>query len=156
MIKRHNILNRLRPNVARVNGRSGESSIRRRHLPKQALMTVLTLGIYAVYWFYVTSKEMVEHGELNGRPGLWTILLVVPIVNFYSFWNHGKALGVVTDRKYRFSSILALWIIFPPAGLWITQRELNRLAEEVEIHGETSVVTEKVEAVEVQAVGVAS
>lgn len=150
MIKRRNILTRLRSNIVRVRSPGEEDGIRRRSLPKQVVMAVLTLGIYAIYWFYATSKEMVEHGKLNGRPGVWTILQVVPIVNLYSFWKHSKALETVTDRKYRAFSILVLWIVFPPAVWWITQRELNTLAEEARMPVEAS-VDEEVEAVGVPA-----
>ena len=155
MIKRRNILTRLRSNVFGVKTRREEereeSMIERRSLPKQVLKTVLTLGIYAIYWFYVTSKEMVAHGKLNGRPGVWTILQVIPIVNFYSFWRHSRALEAVTDGKYRAFSIFVLWIIFPPAVWWITQRELNRLAEEAEMSVEAG-VGEEVEAIGVPAI----
>ena len=35
--------------------------IKRRNMVVQVLLFIITFGIYGVYWFYVTSKEMVEY-----------------------------------------------------------------------------------------------
>ena len=52
--------------------------IKRRKMGMQVLLAIITLGIYVIYWFYVTSKEMIEYKKLTGSPGLWTFLLFVP------------------------------------------------------------------------------
>ena len=74
--------------------------IKRRNMWMQVILAIVTLGIYAIYWFYVTSKEMVEHKNLDGSPGLWTSLLFVPFGALYSYWKHGKAVEAVTDKRY--------------------------------------------------------
>ena len=48
--------------------------IKRRNMWMQVLLMVITLGIYAIYWFYVTSKEMIEYKNLDGSASLWTVL----------------------------------------------------------------------------------
>ena len=100
--------------------------IKRRNLKKQVLFTILSMGIYPFYWLYATSKEMMKSKGLIGRPRVWTLLQVIPIINL---WRHSKAVEAVTDKKYRAVSIFVLWITFPPAVWWFTQRELNKLAE---------------------------
>ncbi len=52
-------------------------------------MTV-TLGIYPIYWFYVTSREMLDYQEKEGSAGLWTLVLFVRFGSFYSYWQHCK------------------------------------------------------------------
>ena len=47
--------------------------IKRRNMWMQVLLMVITLGIYAIYWFYVTSKEMIEYKNLDGSASLWTV-----------------------------------------------------------------------------------
>ena len=47
--------------------------IKRRNMAMQVLLMIVTLGIYSIFWFYVTSKEMVEYKHLNGSPALWNL-----------------------------------------------------------------------------------
>ena len=113
--------------------------IQYRNMWKQVLWFFLTIGIYGIYWFYVTSKEMVEYNKSDGKPGLWTFLLLIPYVNYYSNWKYGSEVEAVTDQKYSGVLIFILWIVFPPAVWFITQRELNKLAwkaDQVEAPGE--------------------
>ena len=44
--------------------------IQRRNMLKQALLYIITFSLYGIYWFYVTSTEMVSHKGLSGSPGL--------------------------------------------------------------------------------------
>ncbi len=104
--------------------------IQYRNMWKQVLLFVVTLGIYAIYWFYVTSKEMVAYKKLDGSPGLWTALLFVPVASLYSNWKHSKAIEAVTDGKYQAILIFILWIFFSPAVWYLTQIELNKLAKQ--------------------------
>ena len=104
--------------------------IKRRNMGKQVLLYIVTFGIYRFYWFYVTTKEMVEYKGLDGSPGLWTFLSLIPLVNFYAYWKHSKAVEALTDGRYGTVLIFVLWIFFEPAVWAITQIELNKLATE--------------------------
>ena len=42
--------------------------IKRRNMGMQVILMIITLGIYGIYWFYVTSKEMVEYKRLGHVP----------------------------------------------------------------------------------------
>jgi hypothetical protein len=102
--------------------------IKRCNMLMQVVLFIVTLGIYSLYWFYVTSKEMVQYKSLNGSPILWTVMLFVPFGSLYSYWKHSKAVSAVADDKYPFFLIFILWLFFSPALWAITQIELNRLA----------------------------
>lgn len=108
--------------------------IKRRNMWKQVLLMIITVGIYGIYWFYSTSKEMVEYKGLGGRPGLWTVLLFVPYISVYASWKHSKAVEALTDGQYRALLIVILWIFFPPAVWAITQIELNKRATDESTH----------------------
>jgi len=41
----------------------------------------ITLGIYWLYWFYNTTRELGEINKSDTSPVLWTIGLFVPLVN---------------------------------------------------------------------------
>ncbi len=102
--------------------------IKRRNMWMQVLLEVVTLGIYGIYWFYVTAREMVDHKELEGSAGLWTVLLFVSFGALYSWWKYGKAVESLTDGRYPGVLVFILWFVFSPAVWFITQTELNKLA----------------------------
>ena len=104
--------------------------IKRRNMGMQVLLNIITLGIYSIYWFYVTSKEMVEYKSLDGSPGLWTVLAIIPFVNLYADYKQGSAVEALTDGSINKWIIFILWLGFPPAAWFITQRELNRRSSE--------------------------
>ena len=94
----------------------------------QILLYVITLGLYAFYWYYVTSTEMVEHKNLDGSPSLWTVLLFIPLVNLYSYWKHSEAVDALTDGQYNKFLMFVLWIFIAPVVWVLTQLELNKRA----------------------------
>ena len=102
--------------------------IKRRNMGMQVVLAIITLGIYVIYWFYVTSKEMVEHKNLTGSPGLWTLLLFVPFGALYSYYKHGEAVEALTDESMNKWLVFILWLVFSPAVWFITQTELNKRA----------------------------
>ena len=57
--------------------------IKQRNMVMQVILMIITLGIYGIYWFYVTSKEMVEYKRLDGSPGLWTVLFQPSLLAIY-------------------------------------------------------------------------
>lgn len=55
-----------------------------RNMAEQVFLYIITFGIYGVYWYYVSLGEMLEYKKLDGSPGLWTLLLFVPVLSLYS------------------------------------------------------------------------
>ncbi len=104
--------------------------IKRRNMWLQVLLFIVTLGLFSIYWFYVTSKEMVEYKKQNESPALWTVLFVLPLVNVYAIYKHGRAVEAVTDGNLNKWLMFILWVVFSPAVWFITQTELNKRATE--------------------------
>ena len=104
--------------------------IKKRNMAMQVLLMIVTLGIYGIYWFYVTSAEMVEHKGLGGSPALWTLLSIIPFLNLYAYYKQGEAVEALTDGSINKWVMLILWVIFSPASWLITQLELNKRAPE--------------------------
>ncbi len=102
--------------------------IQRRNMAMQVLLMVVTRGIYGIYWLYVTSKEMIEHKSLEGSAGLWTVLAILPLVQWYAYYKQGEAVEALTDRVMSKWLIFILWVGFSPAAWFITQTELNKRA----------------------------
>lgn len=48
---------------------------------------ILSLGLYSLYWFYVTRKAVTAELGSGDNAGLQTIGLIVPILNFFiTYW----------------------------------------------------------------------
>ena len=89
------------------------------------LLTIITFGIYGIYWEVKTKEEINSLGA--DIPTAW--LLIVPIANIY--WLYKYAEGFSTKVKKDNNGILwfiVFWLItiIMPA---VVQTELNKLAE---------------------------
>ena len=104
--------------------------IKRRNMWMQVVLAIITLGIYAIYWYYVTTKEMLEYQGQEGSPGLWTFLLFIPFANLVSYWKQAGLVEGITKQRYPQWLMFVLWI-FASSVVWlITQIELKKLADQ--------------------------
>ena len=90
------------------------------------IFTIITLGIYSIYWMYSTKKEMVEQGA--DIPTFW--LFIIPLVNIYWFYKYSMGAAKVAKKEDTMGYIyFILWIVFAPAAMILIQIELNKLVE---------------------------
>jgi hypothetical protein len=103
--------------------------IKYRNMIVQVILYIITLGIYGIYWYYVTFNELrVANGKDEGPGCLWTILLLVPIANLFSFWFHSFEYAEFIDNRYPGIAIFILWIVFAPVVWFLVQWDLNQAA----------------------------
>ena len=62
--------------------------IKRRNMWMQVALWVLTVGLYGIYWWYSTLKEMHESNQNESNPLLWTVLLFVPYINLIADYHY--------------------------------------------------------------------
>ena len=103
-------------------------------------LTLITLGIYSIFWYYRVNKEMKEVGGAMGdaelgasSPGMSVFALFIPIANLISIWNTGRRiqkLQVASGRLGDYSMGVHLLLIFF-TGLWAmyAQVTLNSIWE---------------------------
>ena len=93
------------------------------------VFSIITLGIYAIYWLVSTTNELRRIASSAPNPWL-LLLLLVPAVNifvgFWYYWKYSKAIGEISD----FEPVLlfVLWIIISPVAMIIAQIQLNKKA----------------------------
>ena len=105
------------------------AQVKYRDMWVQVLLMIVTLGIYAIYWFYQTAVELAALAEDNdAAPTLWTVLLFVPFGAFYSYYKYGELYEIVSFDKLNRWILLILWIVFSPAVWFIVQIDLNKRA----------------------------
>jgi len=106
-----------------------DMSVKYRDMWVQVALMVVTLGIYSIYWFYQTSKEMKNlSNDPYAEPGLWTLLLFVPFGALYSDYKYGELYVKTFESNLDKWIIFILWMFFSPAVWYIVQRDLNKKA----------------------------
>lgn len=82
------------------------------------VMSIVTLGIYALYWFYMTFKE-VKNYRGEGVGGLGGLLLAFIIVSYFLLPQYvGKAYAK-DGKPSPVSGMSGFWILVPYAGVYI-------------------------------------
>lgn len=88
----------------------------------------ITLGIYWLYWFYNTSKEIIELNKSKSNPLYWTIGLFVPFVNLYIIYRYSMEAEKMMKEKTQWAVLFIAWIVFFPVAQYLVQKELNKYA----------------------------
>ncbi len=103
--------------------------IKRRDMVMQVILFIFTLGLYGIYWFYVSLKEMhVANGKAGAGSGLWTVLLLIPIANLFALWRYAQEYSAFSGGKYPGIVIFIMELVLDPIVWFLVQRELNRAA----------------------------
>lgn len=102
----------------------GEKMIQKRNIVAVYLLSIITLGIYGIYWEVKTKDEI---NSLGGDiPTAW--LIIVPIANIYWLYKYADSFSnKVKKDKNGILWFIVFWMIaiIMPA---IVQSELNRIA----------------------------
>jgi len=73
------------------------------------LLTSLTQGLYTLFWYVKTKREMTNLGE-SIRPA-W--MLIIPVVNWYWLWNYSQAVSKIINQKLRPITVYKILISIP-------------------------------------------
>ena len=118
-----------RPEPALMGNRKVIGHIKYRNMVMQVVLVIMTFGIYALYWFYVTLNELHKANGRSEGAGLWTILSLIPFVQYFAYWHQANEYTEFVDEKYPAHGIFILWVIFSPAVWFVVQSDLNRVAK---------------------------
>ena len=109
---------------------SGASGIKRRNPFLIILFSIITLGIYGIFWLVFTTNELKKNTQSAPNP-LLLLLMLIPFINFIImfiyFWKYSKAINELTG--FNSLALFLLWIFIGPVGMIISQIELNKKAE---------------------------
>lgn len=99
----------------------------RRSLGMQVLFSVVTLGIYTIYWYHITHKQLANGTSADFSPAMRTVGLFIPFYNFVVLWRTSHDAEAVTDQS---GAVLFLFnMVFPPAYWYIIQSGINAAAD---------------------------
>jgi|TARA_Y100000310_G_C20597754_1_gene771381 hypothetical protein len=109
---------------------SGASGIKKRNPFLIILFSIITFGIYGIFWLVFTTNELKKNTQSAPNP-LLLLLMLIPFVNFIVmliyFWKYSKAINELTG--FNSLALFLLWIFIGPVGMIISQIELNKKAE---------------------------
>lgn len=103
--------------------------IKKRNMIMQVVLMIITLGIYAVYWYYSTLKELHIANGSNDGAGKWTVFLFIPVLNLFSYWHYSNEYAAFTGEKYPGLLIFLAWMVFYPVVWFLAQMDLNAAAD---------------------------
>ena len=98
------------------------------------LLSIITLGIYSLYWQYATFKEIKAHADegIGGVLGL-VFAILLGIVNVFLLPSEIGGLYAREGREKTTSGLTGFWAFIPLVGwiIWVvkTQGHLNRYWE---------------------------
>ena len=107
-------------------------------------LSIITLGIYAIFWYYFTQKELAEMGrarnteELGTSPGtsvlavtLGAFIIVPPFVSIYHAIQRKNAAArlVGAEEGMEPPLLLLIWIFISPIALYIYQSHMNKVLQ---------------------------
>jgi len=105
-------------------------------------LSIITLGIYAIFWYYFTNKELAEIGrsrntdELGTSPGnsvlaitLGAFVIVPPFVSIYQFSKRLASAERVTGTPQGMEPglLFILFVFLAPVAAYIAQSNMNKV-----------------------------
>jgi uncharacterized protein DUF4234 len=85
---------------------------------QQALLSLVTCGIYYYYWIYLTGEELKEHNR-EGLGGVAALLLSLVVVGPFIVASEVEKTYKQDGREAPVTAITALWLLLPLAGVYI-------------------------------------
>lgn len=88
------------------------------------ILSIITFGIYALYWIVKTKGEIKNLGAKI--PTAW--LVIVPIANFYFYWKYAEGFSTYVKKDNQPILWFLFFLVIWPVAMIFIQIELNKLA----------------------------
>ena len=88
------------------------------------LLSIITFGIYSLFWYVTTKNEMNAKGAQI--PTAW--LIIIPFVNIWWYWKFSEGVEIVTNKGMETVIAFLLIYLLGVIGEAIIQNELNKVA----------------------------
>lgn len=99
-------------------------NIKKRNPVWVVIFSIITCGIYLIYWFVQTKEEIKSLGA--EIPSAW--LIIVPIANIYLFYRYCDGFSTFVKKDNLGIVWFLVSVTIPPFLPVVVQVELNKLA----------------------------
>ncbi|WP_439027135.1 DUF4234 domain-containing protein [Haloarchaeobius sp. DT45] len=93
-------------------------------LGMQVVLTVITFGLYPIYWTYKTAKMLDEGTDQNLTP----ILAIIPLANIIVLWQISEAAEPATEKDPM--PVFLLFLFFGVISWYWVQSGINSVASQ--------------------------
>ncbi|MBA2504361.1 MAG: DUF4234 domain-containing protein [Thermoleophilaceae bacterium] len=124
--------------------KGGDAQVKVRNPVNSALLSVVTFGIYGIFWWYYANKELAGLGRARSNPELgdnptMSVLALIPggfvvIPAIITMLNTPKRIaaaqrqaGVPEAQGINAILVFVLFLFLFPVGIYLAQQELNKV-----------------------------
>ena len=101
------------------------AKIKRRDITLMIVLSIITFGIYIIYWIVSTKAEIKSLGAKI--PTAW--LIIIPIANIYFLYKYAEGFSRYVKKDNSPILWFLLWLVIFPAAMILMQIELNKLSK---------------------------
>jgi hypothetical protein len=101
---------------------TNKSAFTKKSLGKQVALTIVTFGLYQMYWFYDTADQF----DKGTDKSISAILMFIPPINILPLWNMCEAAETVTEQSQ--IVLFLVFVFFPPLSWYWIQGGINEIA----------------------------
>jgi len=87
------------------------------------VLSIITIGIYALVWYVITKGEMNRRGARIPT----ALLIIIPLVNIYWMWKFSEGVEKVTRGGMSGAVAFLLMFFLGVIGMAIVQSSLNKV-----------------------------
>jgi hypothetical protein len=109
--------------------------VKHRSILAVVILTLVTFGLYGLYWEIVTAREMRKQGA--NIPN--AILIIIPIANYYWLWRYSSGVEKITNGKWSAGLVFILFFLTGIGGIVLGQLAFNEDAGAMPTPGSASV-----------------
>lgn len=104
------------------------SAFEKSSLAKQVLFTIVTFGLYSLWWVFQTNKQLSQGTDAEFDPFVRTLLSIVPLLGLIFVWKTCHDAEAVTDQS---GVVLFLaFVVFAPVSWYLIQSGINSTAQQ--------------------------
>lgn len=88
------------------------------------ILSLVTFGIYFIYWFYDTNSQFKKELKDESHPGLRALALFVPVANLVALYKQSTSCQDATDG-HDWLLIFLAYLVFAPIAVFVVQKDIN-------------------------------